>query len=151
MPKYTRKVERTNLDHRVMMMTTGARLLVLGPLVLCLFCLRRFHRAKQAWKPFGNLPAYSIFVSPIGIFGRFFPRIPWISAGADFSWRNVYKRQHFPRFSFLVVSRPIIDAFATSKSDIVLLRSLYPSGNPQLLLADATATKVGHTSTSISL
>jgi cytochrome P450 len=36
-----------------------------------------------------------------------------------------------------------VGTFAASKSDIVVLRSLFPAYRPQLLLADATATKVG--------
>ena len=128
-------------------MLTSFKRLLLGSLILCLLCLRRLQRAKRAWQPFRNLPAYSIFVSPIGIFGRFFPRIPCISAGADFNWRNVYQRQLLPRFGFYTAHHPFLDVFVTSKSDIVLLRSLYPSSSPQLLLADATAAKVGRMST----
>ena len=89
-------------------MLTGLELLLIpGSLILCFLCLRRVQRAKHAWQRFRNLPAYSIFVSPIGIFGRFFPRIPCISAGADFNWRNVYQRQPLPRFGFLHSSSPI--------------------------------------------
>ena len=36
-----------------------------------------------------------------------------------------------------------LGVFAASNSNIVHLWSLYPSGTPQLLLADATAAKVG--------
>ena len=54
----------------------------------------------------------------------------------------------FPDLGSYTAHHPFLDIFATSKSDIVLLRSLYPSSNPQLLLADATAAKVGRMSTS---
>ena len=138
---------RTNLDRSTML--TDHKVLLLASVVLGLLCLRRIQRVRQAWQPFGNLPAHFIIVSPIGIIGRFFPRIPWVSAGADFNWRNAYERQPFPSmFDFQLVSRSILDIFAKSNSDVVLLRSLYPTSTPQLLLADATTSKVGQTSTS---
>lgn len=50
----------------------------------------------------------------------------------------------FPVYGFpqLTVHVPL-GVFAASKSDIVQLRSVVPARNPQLLLADATAIKVG--------
>jgi len=44
-----------------------------------------------------------------------------------------------------------LGVFAVSNSDIVHLWSLYPSGTPQLLLADATAAKVGLVSVTIHI
>ena len=46
-------------------------------------------------------------------------------------------------FVFYTTHSLSIDVFGASKSDIVQLRSLVPHDVPQLLLADATATKVG--------
>ena len=74
-------------------MLTDPRVLLLGPILLCLVSFRRIQRVKQAWHALGSVPAYSIFVSPISIYGRFLPRIPWISAGVDFTWRDAYERQ----------------------------------------------------------
>jgi len=46
------------------------------------------------------------------------------------------------RFSY-PTNGPCLDVFAASKSDIVQLRSVFPDCTPRLLLADATAVKVG--------
>jgi len=125
-------------------MVTDHQVLLFGPLLLCLFLLHRIRRVKQDWQTLGNLPVYSILVSPIDVLGRILPRIPWISDGSDFSWKNVYESRSLPRgrFSYLA-HRPPLGVFAASKSDIVQFRSLFPYSTPQLLLADATAAKVG--------
>lgn len=98
----------TNSDHTIML--TDREVLLLGSLLLglLLFFLRRVQQVKKTWQPFENLPAQSVFISPIGIVGRFFPRIPWISAGADFNWRNVYESQlPFQTTGFLLSSRSL--------------------------------------------
>jgi len=93
---------------------------------------------------FGNLPAYTRVVSPVGLVTRLLPRIPWISDGINVSWENVYERQPLPRLSFSDTAHsPSLGVFAASNSDIVHVRSLFPSKTPQLLVADATAVKVG--------
>ena len=51
----------------------------------------------------------------------------------------------FPEYSFptkLTIHIPL-GVFAASKSDIVQLRSIFPCRAPELLVADATAAKVG--------
>jgi len=120
--------------------------LLFGPLLICLVFLHRIQRVKQVWGAFGDLPAYSRLVSPTTFFSRLLPRIPRISDGVDFSWRKVYERQPLPRvpFSYFAYGFCIcLGVFEASKSDIVQLRALFPECKPQLLLADATATKVG--------
>ncbi len=125
-------------------MLTDQKILLFGPLLLCLFFLRRIRRIKQVWQAFGNLPAYSLLLSPLDVLSRLLPRIPWISDGKDFGWENVYERQLLPTLSLSYTAHsPCLGIFAASKSDIVHLRSLFPGNDPQLLLADATATKVG--------
>jgi len=125
-------------------MATDQKVPLFVSLLLGLFLLHRIQRIRQAWKAFENLPAHSILVSPLNTFSRIIPRIPWISDGNDFSWENVYERQPLPRVPFSYPAHsPCLGVFAASNSDIVHLRSLYPSGTPQLLLADATAAKVG--------
>ena len=124
-------------------MLTDQKVLLFAPLLFCLFLLHRAQWVKQVWQAFGDLPAYSIVVSPLDIFSRLLPRIPWISAGLDFGWENVYERQLLPRLSFSYTAHsPCPGFFAASNSDIVHLRSLLPSKIPQLLIADATAAKV---------
>ena len=49
----------------------------------------------------------------------------------------------FAKCSFYLAHGPYIGIFAASNSDIIQLQSVLPFGVPQLLLADATATKVG--------
>ena len=122
---------------------TDHKVLLLVFTLLCLVVLRRIQRVSQVWKAPGNLPAYFIFVSPTSIFGRRLPRIPWISPGVSFNWRNAYERQPFLRVVCLASSDPLLGIFAASKSDIVQIRSLFPFCTQQLLLADATAVKVG--------
>ena len=125
-------------------MLTDQKVLLFGPLLFCLFLLHRAQRVKQVWQAFGDLPAYSIVVSPLNIISRLLPRIAWISDGLDFSWENVYERQLLPRLLFSYTAHsPCLGVFAASNSDIVHLRSLLPSNTPQLLIADATAAKVG--------
>ena len=77
-------------------MLTDYKVPLLGCLFFCLFFLHRVQRIRQVWQPFGSLPTYSVLVSPITAYGRLLPRLPWISAGADFNWRNVYERQPLP-------------------------------------------------------
>ncbi len=130
-------------------MLTDQKSFLLGPLLLCLFLLHRIQRIKQVWRAFGNLPAHFVLVSPLNILSRLLPRIPWISAGLDFSWENVYEGQLLPRVSLSYTAHsPCLGFFAASKSDIVHLRSLFPGIIPQLLLADATAAKVYRSRTS---
>ena len=125
-------------------MLTDHKVLLLGPLLLCLFLLHRVRRIKEVWRAFGTIPAHSVLVSPLNVLSRLLPRIPWISDGLGFTWDNVYERQLLPRLSLSYTAhRPCLGLFAASTSDIVHLRSLYPGSTPQLLLADATATKVG--------
>ena len=101
---------RTN-SHRqislVLIMLTDHKVLLLGCLLFCLFFLNRIRRVRHIWKPFGSLPAYSTLVSPVTIYGRMLPRLPGISAGADFIWRNVYERKHLPTNAFPSLS-PLI-------------------------------------------
>ena len=133
---------RTNPHHPIML--TDQKVLLFAPLLFSLFLLHRIRRVKQIWQAFENLPTYSRVVSPLNLLSRLFPRIPWISDGIDFSWENVYERQPLPRLSFSYTAHsPLLGVFAASNSDIVHLRSLFPSRVPQLLIADATAAKVG--------
>jgi hypothetical protein len=90
-------VSQHKIHHSTML--TDQRVLPFGSLLLCLFLLYRIQRVKQVWQAFGNLPAYTIPVSPLSTLGRMLPRIPWISSGFDFSWRNPYERQPLPRLS----------------------------------------------------
>ena len=125
-------------------MLTDQKVILVGPLLFSLFLLYRFQQVKQVWQAFGNLPTHSVLVSPISTLGRILPHIPWISSGIDFSWENVYERQPLPRLSFSYTAHsPLLGVFAASHSDLVHLRSLHPSRVPQLLVADATASKVG--------
>lgn len=133
----------TDINPRLGSMLTDRGVLLLGSLLLCLF-LYRIRRVTQVWQAFGELPTFTIVVSPLNFITRVLPRIPRISDGPDFSWRNVYERQPLPgvRFSSPAHS-PCLGIFAANKSDIVHLRSLVARHTPQLLVADATAAKVG--------
>ena len=125
-------------------MLTDHKFLLSGSLLLCLFLLNHIRRVKRARKTFGNLPSYTILVSPVDVLGRVLPRIPCISDGIDFGWKGVYERQLLP--SVRVSSShhaSCLGVFAASEPDIVQLRSLFPDATPRLLLADATAIKVG--------
>jgi hypothetical protein len=73
---------------------------LLALFLLYLFLLHRVQRVKKVWQAFGDLPAHTVLVSPVTIFSRILPRIPWISGGADFSWRNVYERMALLRIAF---------------------------------------------------
>ena len=133
---------RTNSQHGIML--TAHRVLFLGSLLLCLFLLRRIQQAKRASQAFGSLPAYTSLIAPLTTFSRILPRIPWISDGAGFGWKNAYNRQVFLGVqSSYPTYDPCLGIFVTLKSDIVQTRSLLPYGTPQLLLADAAAIKVG--------
>jgi hypothetical protein len=81
-------------------MFTDHQVLLFGSLLPCLLLLHRIWRVKQDWKAFGNLPAYSVLVSPVDNLGRLLPRIPQVSAGRDASWKNVYERQSILRVPF---------------------------------------------------
>lgn len=87
-------------------MLTDHGILVFASLLLGLFLLHCFLRIKQVWQAFGNLPAYTILISPTTAFAaalnRAATRIPKISAGDGFGWRNVYERQppHEVHFSY---------------------------------------------------
>jgi hypothetical protein len=78
-------------------MLTDQKDLLLGSLLFSLFLLHRFQRVKQVWQAFGDLPNYSIVVSPLNPRSCLLPRIPWISGGVDFFWENVYERQPLPK------------------------------------------------------
>ena len=91
---------RANPNPHQYTMVTDHKALLFGSFVLSLFLLHRIWRIKQIWQAFGDLPAYSIFVSPIHVLSRLIPRIPWISEGKDFSWRNIYEGQPLPRAQF---------------------------------------------------
>lgn len=124
-------------------MLTDQKVLLFGSLLLCLF-LYRIRRIKQVWQAFGNLPAHCVLVSPLNILSRLLPRIPWISDGLNFSWENVHERQLLPKPLLSYIAHgPCLGFFATSKSDIVQVWSLFPGNTPQLLVADAAAAKVG--------
>jgi hypothetical protein len=141
---------RTNPHHRIML--TDQKVLLFGPLLFSLFLFHHIQRVKQVWQAFGDLPTYSIVVSPLNLLSRLLPRIPWVSDGINFSWENVYERQPLPRLSFSYTAHsPCPGVFAASNSDIVHLRSLFPSKTPHLLVADATTAKVGLVSKLLSL
>lgn len=125
-------------------MLTDHEVLLFGSLLLCLFLLHRTRRVRLDWQAFGNLPAYSVLVSPIDDLSRLLPRIPQVSAGRDWGWKNVYERQSILRVRSSVPAQSLcLGVFATSKSDIVQVRSIIPYSTPHLLIADATAAKVG--------
>jgi hypothetical protein len=119
-------------------------ILLFASLLLVLFFLHCLQQIKQVWQAFGNLPAYFLPISPATSLSRVAARISWISGGEGFAWRNGYERrvpcEVYPSYPAHGLH---IGIFAASNSDIVQLRSLLPFGVPQLLLADATATKVG--------
>jgi len=126
-------------------MLTDHKVLLFGAPLLFLFLLHRTRRVKQNWKSLGSLPAYSVLVSPIDALNSVLPRVPWVSYGADWSCKNVYERQSLLKVQFSYPAHsPRPDVFAASKSDIVQIRSLFPYSTPQLIIADATAAKVGH-------
>ena len=125
-------------------MLTDRKVLLFGSSLLGLFLLYRIRRVKQVWQAFGVLPAHSVLISPLNVFSRLLPRIPWISDGLNSSWENVYERQLLPAPSLSYTAHsPRLGFFAAFKSDIVQIRSLFPGNTPQLLVADAAAAKVG--------
>jgi hypothetical protein len=77
-------------------MLTDHGVLLFGSLLLCLFILHHIRRVTRVWQAFGSLPAYSLLISPIHPLNRLLPRIPRISDGGNFGWRNVYERQDLP-------------------------------------------------------
>ena len=95
--RYTRSI-LTPTHHYIMV--TDYRVLLFGPLLFCLFLVHHIRRVRQDWQAFGNLPTYSIFLSPLDTLSRIIPRIPRISGGAVFSWGNVYERQPLPSTIF---------------------------------------------------
>jgi hypothetical protein len=124
-------------------MLTDHMVLLSGALLLCLFFLHHIQWVNKARKALRNTPAYSLLVSPTAGIARILPRIQWVSGGPDFRWRNVYECQALSKVRFYCPAHGMhAGVFATSKSDIVQIRSLFPYGIPQLLLADATAIKV---------
>lgn len=82
-------------------MLTDHYILSFGCLLPLIFFLHRIRRVKQDWQALGNLPAYYVLVSPIDVLGRVLPRIPQISGGTDWSWKNVYERQSLPTQSMV--------------------------------------------------
>lgn len=78
-------------------MLTDHGILVFVSLLLSLFLLHRFLQIKQVWQAFGNLPAYTILISPTTALAtaldRAATRIPKISGGDGFGWRIAYERQ----------------------------------------------------------
>ena len=131
-----------NSQHHIML--TDRKVLLFGPLLPCLFLLYRIRRIKQVWQAFGNLPAHFVLVSPLNVFSRLLPRIPWISDGLNSSWENVHERQLLPRLSLSYTAHSLyLGFFAAFKSDIIQIQSLFPGNTPQLLVADAAAAKVG--------
>jgi hypothetical protein len=65
----------------------------------------------------------SLFHTRISL-GRMLPRIPWISGGIDFSWRNVYDRRPLPRLS--LPTQLTVHVQASSQLPIPIL---FSSGN----------------------
>ena len=125
-------------------MLTDQKVILIGPLLVSLFLLYRFQQVKRVWQAFGDLPTYSRVVSSISPLNILLPRIPWISDGINFVFENAYERRPLPRLSFPDTAHsPCLGVFAASNSDVVHLRSLFPSDTPQLIVADATAAKVG--------
>ena len=125
-------------------MLTNHGVLLFGSLSLFLFFLHRTLRVKKDSQALGRLPAYSVLVSPLHPLTGIFPRIPGISFGVEWSWRNVYESQPLPKGQFFCLAYipSCLDIFAASKSDIIQIRSLFPYSTP-LIIADATAVKVG--------
>jgi hypothetical protein len=74
-------------------MSTDRGIILIASLLLCLFFFHRIQQIKKVWQAFGDVPAHLSLVSLIFPLHRFLPRIPWISAGVDFGWRNAYERR----------------------------------------------------------
>ena len=77
-------------------MLTDHGTLLFAAIPLCLFFLHRIQQIKSVWQALQNLPSYSLLVSPPTIIYNLVPRIPWISGGDGFVWRNNYERQVLP-------------------------------------------------------
>ena len=125
-------------------MLTDHGVLLFGSLLLFLFFLHRI-RVKKDWQALGSLPVYSVLVSPLHPLNGIFPRVPGISYGVEWRWKNVYESQPLPKgqFSCLAHVPSCLDVFAASNSDIIQIRSLFPYSTSVLIIADATAAKVG--------
>ena len=74
-------------------MLTDHGTLLFAVIPLGLLFLHRIQQLKSAWQAFENLPSYSLLVSPGTTLYNIVPRIPWISGGDGFVWRNNYERQ----------------------------------------------------------
>lgn len=128
-------------------MLTDNGVLLFGSLLLCLLFLHRALQVKRDWQALGSLPIHSVLISPLFILNRALPRIPVITYGSEWTWRDAYKSQPPPKARFPYPAHipyiSCLDIFAASKSDIIQIRSLFPYSTPQLIIADATAAKVG--------
>jgi hypothetical protein len=74
-------------------MSTDHGIMLFASLLLFVFLFRGIQKIKKVWQAFGGIPAYLFLVSPTFPLDRLLPRIPWITAGVDFGWRNVYERE----------------------------------------------------------
>ena len=74
-------------------MLTDQKALLFGSLLLFPFILYRIHRIKQVWQAFESLPARFLLFSPLNVFTRLLPRIPWISDGLALTGENVFERK----------------------------------------------------------
>jgi hypothetical protein len=88
-------VYSTQIPHHGTMLTEHG-VLLFGSLLLSLLLLHHIQRLRQVWRALGNLPAHYLLVSPSTPLGFVLPRIPQVSGGADFGWRNVYERKALP-------------------------------------------------------
>ena len=74
-------------------MLTDQKALLFGSLLLFPFILYRIHRIQQVWQAFESLPARFLLFSPLNVFTRLLPRIPWISDGLALTGENVFERK----------------------------------------------------------
>ena len=72
-------------------MPTPSVTLVVGIPLLSLALLWRLRRFIDTFGNFNHLPIYSALVSPLYPLGRTLPRIPWVTAGPTFGWRDAYE------------------------------------------------------------
>ena len=77
-------------------MLTDHGALLFAAIPLCLLFLHRIQQIKNAWQAFENIPSYSLLVSPATAIYDIVARIPWISGGDGFVWRNSYERLVLP-------------------------------------------------------
>ena len=70
--------------------------LLLGSLLLFPYICYRLHRVKKVWQAFESLPARFLLFSPLNVFTRLLPRIPWISDALALSGENVFERKSVP-------------------------------------------------------